>query len=203
MDWSSVRCSFSGVARKWHPIPLLRLACRRRSLLLRTTRPCRRRRTTRQSNSLRIQQQQAPAFRSPRRPSGAHVTIDGGAGNARRLAAAAAPITTPATIHLPPGDYTFTITKPGTGTAGGTVKVERNADVNLNITLSNSTVADRLPEFDVPRLHYWHTELFGPRLGVSLIEEHQYYPARDDEADKRIVLLRCGPKGGVREYRMR
>ena len=33
----------------------------------------------------------------------------------------------------------------------------------------------------------WHTTLFGPSLGVSLIEEHQYYPARDDEADKRIV----------------
>ena len=120
-------------------------------------------------------------------PSGAHVTINGGAGNARRLAAAAAPITTPATIDLPPGDYSFTITKPGTGTAGGTVKVERNADINLNITLSNSTVTDRLPEFDVPRLHYWHTELFGPRLGVSLIEEHQYYTARDDENNKRIV----------------
>ena len=120
-------------------------------------------------------------------PSDAHVTINGGVGNARRLAAAAAPITTPATIDLPPGDYTFTITKPGTGTAEGTVKVERNADVNLNITLSNSTVADRLPEFDNPRLHFWHTELFGPLLHVSLIEEHQYYPARDDENNKRVV----------------
>ena len=138
------------------------------------------------------QQPAAPATAGARvsissTPSGAHVTINGGAGNARRLAAAAAPITTPATIDLPPGDYSFTITKPGTGTAGGTVKVERNADINLNITLSNSTVTDRLPEFDVPRLHYWHTELFGPRLGVSLIEEHQYYTARDDENNKRIV----------------
>ncbi len=144
------------------------------------------------ADDLPEQQPAAPATTGARvsissTPSGAHVTIDGGAGNARRLAAAAAPITTPATIHLPPGDYTFTISKPGTGAAEGTVKVERNADVNLNITLSNSTVTDRLPEFDIPRLHYGHTTLFGPRLGVSLIEEHQYYPARDDEADKRIV----------------
>ena len=69
----------------------------------------------------------------------------------------------------------------------GTVRIENNADVNLNVSLNDSTGADRLPEFDMPNIYYWHTHPFGPRHAVWLIEENPYYPARDDETDKRII----------------
>ena len=69
----------------------------------------------------------------------------------------------------------------------GTVRIENNADVNLNVSLNDSTGADRLPEFDMPHIYYWHTHPFGPRHAVWLIEENPYYPARDDETDKRII----------------
>ena len=69
----------------------------------------------------------------------------------------------------------------------GTVRIENNADVNLNVSLNDSTGADRLPEFDMPNIYYWHTHPFGPGHAVGLIEENPYYPARDDETDKRII----------------
>ena len=119
-------------------------------------------------------------------PSGAQVTINDDSGN--RFATAAAPLTTPATIDLPRGEYAFTITKPGAGTVEGSVSIEsKEVDISLNVRLDNNTGTDRLPEFDDPRINYWHTHRFGPRHRINLIEENPYYPARDDATDKRII----------------